>query len=243
MNFNNSIRTSETGVFYNAKNSSSNKDRFWLQLISPEQFTNTILVGYINGSVDAYDGDYDAEVMTIGDDAIYSKLDDYKLQIQGRKYPLNLDDKVPLGMKYAQNGIYKISLGDKNGIFGAQQTIYLRDKLLNKVINISENDYSFQAVEGVEDHRLEIVYKPDNYLDTNSTASQQLTVYKDKTEFVVTSSQTVKKIQLFDMSGRFLDEVLGNSKALRISHQSLVNGGYVLKIYHGNDIVTKKVIK
>ena len=243
LNFNNSIRTSETGVFYNAKNSSSNKDRFWLQLISPEQFTNTILVGYINGSVDAYDGDYDAEVMTIGDDAIYSKLDDYKLQIQGRKYPLNLDDKVPLGMKYAQNGIYKISLGDKNGIFGAQQTIYLRDKLLNKVINISENDYSFQAVEGVEDHRLEIVYKPDNYLDTNSTASQQLTVYKDKTEFVVTSSQTVKKIQLFDMSGRFLDEVLGNSKALRISHQSLVNGGYVLKIYHGNDIVTKKVIK
>ncbi|TDX86754.1 putative secreted protein (Por secretion system target) [Epilithonimonas xixisoli] len=243
LDFNNSIRTSETGVFYNAKNSSSDKDRFWLQLISPEQFTNTILVGYINGSVDAYDGDYDAEVMTIGDDAIYSKLDDYKLQIQGRKYPLNQDDKVPLGMKYAQTGIYQISLGDKNGIFDVQQTIYLRDKLLNKVINISENDYSFQAVKGVEDHRFEIVYKPDNYLDANSTASQQLTVYKDKTEFVVTSSQTVKKIQIFDMSGRFLDEVLGNSKALRISHQSLVNGGYVLKIYHGNDIVTKKVIK
>ena len=45
------------------------------------------------------------------------------------------------------------------------------------------------------------------------------------------------------MSGRLLGEVRGNFNELRISHQSLVNGAYILKIYNGDHIVTKKVIK
>ncbi|WDF46201.1 BspA family leucine-rich repeat surface protein [Chryseobacterium sp. KACC 21268] len=243
LDFNNSIRTGETGVFYNAKNTTSSKDRFWLQMISPEDFTNTILVGYINGAINQYDGDYDAEIMSIGDDSVYTLLDSQKMQIDGRKYPLSTEDIVPLGTKYSINGVYKISIATKEGIFNSSQTIYLKDKLLNKTVNLSEDDYSFQAIKGIDENRFEIVYKPQNYLDTENSIGNHLYVYRDELDFVVKSSKNLRKVQLFDMSGRLLKEVSDYSKTIRISHSALVNGTYVLKIFSDDEVLTRKIIK
>ena len=243
LDFDNSIRTDQVGVFYNAKNNTSSKDRFWLQMISPESFTNTILVGYVNGASNHYDGDYDAEVMSIGDDSVYTLLDSQRMQIDGRQYPLSTEDVVLIGTKYAKNGIYKISLGKTEGIFENGQSVYLKDKLLNKTVNISEDDYSFQAVKGTEENRFEIVYKPQTYLDADNETANQLYVYKGELDFVIKSSEKIDQVQLFDMSGRLIKDVLGKAKEVRIPHLSLANGTYLLKIYRENEVVTKKVIK
>ena len=241
--FDNSIRTDQAGVFYNARGAASSKDRFWVQLISPQQFTNTILLGYAPDATNQFDDDYDADLIDIGDDALYSLTGAQKLHIQGRQGPLVESDTVPLGTKYAQSGNYQIAIGRGEGIFAGSQDIYLKDKLLNKIVNISEAAYHFQAIKGAEEDRFEIVYKPQTSLGTGSSAHKEFIVYKDEIDFVVKSSDILKKIQLYDMSGRLLGEVRGNFNELRISHQSLVNGAYILKIYNGDHMVTKKVIK
>ena len=243
LDFNNSIRTDEAGIFYNAKNNSSGKDRFWLQLVSPQQFTNTILVGYVNGATNQYDGDYDADVMSLGDDSVYTLLGSQKLQIDGRKYPLSTEDIIPLGTKYAEDGIYLLSLATKEGIFNHNQSIYIKDKLLNKVIDISQDAYNFQAVKGTDESRFEIVYKSQDVLDVNNSIKNNLIVYKDEKDFVVKSIEILTKVQLFDMSGKLINETSKPSNEIRISHQNLINAAYVVKIYKNDEVVSKKVIK
>lgn len=243
LDFDNSIRTDQGGIFFNAKISNTSKDRFWLQLISPQQFTNTILVGYVNGATNDYDGDYDAEMMSIGDDALYTLLGSKKNQIEGRQYPLSTDDVIQLGTKYSEDGIYQISIAGKEGIFGSGQPVYLRDKLLNKTLNLSESGHNFQAVKGNDVNRFEIVYKPQSYLDTQNTLVNHIEVYKDESDFVVKSIKDLKQVQVFDMSGKLINALSKASNTLRISHQNFPNGTFILKIYGGDNIITKKIIK
>ena len=241
LDFDNSIRSAEAGIFYNAKNNTQ-KDRFWLQLISPQDFTNTILLGYVNGSSNGFDGDYDAEILSIGDDSVYTLSNNKKLQVEGRQYPLSLKDRVPLGTKYSESGIYKIKIISADGIFSSLQNIYLIDKLLNKIVNLSEEDYNFQAIAGTNETRFELVYKSD-FLETNNLTKNNLIIYKDENDFVIRANENINKVQMFDFSGKLIKEINGNSKEIRINHINLVNGGYLLKIYKKEEILTKKVLK
>ena len=243
LDFNNSIRTDEAGIFYNAKNGTSGKDRFWLQLVSPQQFTNTILVGYVNGATNQYDGDYDADVMSLGDDSVYTLLGSQKLQIDGRQYLLSQEEVIPLGTRYADDGIYQLSIATTEGVFNNNQSIYIKDKLLNTVIDIAQNPYSFQAVKGTDESRFEIVYKSQDILDTESSIKNNLMVYKDEKDFVVKSTEILTKVQLFDMSGKLINETSKPSNEIRISHQNLINAAYVVKIYKNDEVVSKKVLK
>lgn len=244
LTFDNSIRSNNTGVFYNAKNAKT-KDRFWLELISPQGFTNTILIGYIPGATNQYDVDYDAEIMVIGDDALYTKQNGSRLQIEGRQYPLSKQDMLPLGTRFADAGIYKIHLRNPEGVFNQTQDIYLKDKLLNKTINLSEvENYSFQAVKGVEDNRFEIVYKPEAYLTTEATNKNQIKVYKTEHDFVVFSNtKKIQKLELYDVNGRLLSINQNEGKEMKINHEVLSNAVYLLKIYQEGELFIKKVIK
>ncbi|WP_313600079.1 T9SS type A sorting domain-containing protein [Epilithonimonas vandammei] len=197
----------------------------------------------MNGATNQYDGDYDADVMSLGDDSVYTLLGSQKLQIDGRKYPLSTEDIIPLGTKYAEDGIYLLSLATKEGIFNHNQSIYIKDKLLNKVIDISQDAYNFQAVKGTDESRFEIVYKSQDVLDVNNSIKNNLIVYKDEKDFVVKSIEILTKVQLFDMSGKLINETSKPSNEIRISHQNLINAAYVVKIYKNDEVVSKKVIK
>lgn len=242
LDFDNSIRTDEAGRFYNAKNAAG-KDRFWIELVSPQQYTNTVLVGYIPGAENGYDGDYDAELMGDADDMIYMMQNAGKMQIEGRSYPLSVEDRVPLGIKTSEDGLYRIQLRNPEGIFSATQQVYLKDRLLNKTVSLSENAYEYQRLAGKEEGRFEIVYKPQDYLSTEQDSLHHLLVYRDTTDFVVRSRDQLDRVQLLDMSGRLLAERNAKSSEVRISHQNLVNGAYILRIYKNGQVMNKKIIK
>ena len=135
-----------------------------------------------------YDVGYDAELLSIGDDSFYSKLNTSKLQIQARNL-LNSEDVIPLGSKYSMNGTYKITLGDKEGVFDAAQKIYLHDKMTNTYTDLSEKDYSFNAVKGTDEARFELVYKSQEVLGTSTSVKSDFMVYKDGASYVVVSSK------------------------------------------------------
>lgn len=243
--FDNSIRTNNTtGHFYNNnKNTNDDINRYWLKIVSPFNITNTILIAHMDGATNQYDADYDAELLTVGDDSFYSKINAQKLQIQARNNPLNVDDVIALGTKYAMNGTYKISLGNREGIFAKDQKIYLRDKLTEVYTDLTAQDYSFDVSKGTDDNRFEIVYKNKEVLGVDNLTKSDFLVYKDGDYFAVKSSNALGKIELYDVTGKLVQSKNTLNKEVKFDASAMISGVYIIKAGNSGNIRTKKIIK
>lgn len=244
--FDNSIRTNDnTGHFYNDnKNSASDEiNRYWLKMISPYNISNTILIAHMDGATNQYDADYDAELLSVGDDSFYSKINTQKLHIQARSNPISDGDFVTLGTKYSINGTYKISLGSREGIFVSDQKIYLRDKLTGTYTDLTSQDYTFSTSKGTDENRFEIVYKNKEVLGTNNLSKSDFIVYRDGNYFVIKSSANLGKIELYDVSGKLIQSKYSSEKSIRIDVSTLSSGVYIIKAENSGNVRTKKIIK
>lgn len=245
LQFTNAMRSySAASIFFN-KQETKSKDRYWLNLKSPSNINNTILVSYIQGASDGYERLYDADVLVLGSDAFYSTNGTAKLAIQGRSYPLKNSDVVTLGAKYFETGNYTITLKEKEGIFNDDQIIYLKDNKLNKIINLTEEgSYSFAAGKGTEDTRFEVIYQDIVSFGSVNRSAGSISVAKDDTEVVVRdSSDHITAIDVYDASGKLVQTISGKkAKEIRLDTTGLTKGVYVLKITSEKGITTKKVI-
>lgn len=244
LKFDNSIRSNNTtGYFYNNKMAENQINRYWVKLVSPYDIVNTILVAHMDEATNGYDPDYDADLLSLGDDSFYSKLNNQKLQIQARNNPLNIDDVVSLGAKYSANGIYKIILGDKEGVFASGQKIYLKDKLTGNLTDLTSQDYIFTANKGIDETRFEIVYKQLEVLASDELKKSNFLVYRDSGYFVIRSSDNLEKVELYDAGGKLIGSKLTSQKEIRWDLTSLPSGVYVLRAYNSGNVRTKKIIK
>lgn len=249
LQFNNGLRNSGQSNFFNkgANNKEEDeleKDRYWLKLISPQNIVNTILVAYVEGATNGFENRYDADLFVEGSDSFYSVLGAHKLQIQGRKSGLDLDDVVPLGNKHYVSGTNTIALGKKNGIFANGQAIYLKDKLTGTVTNLQDKSYSFDSAEGEFTDRFEIVYKTT--LAVSENATKNIAIFKDQSDFVIRTKNPVQNVEVYDMSGRMIQSSNIRNNAgtdIRIDHSKLNKGVYVIRVNQDGHIFTQKVIK
>ncbi len=239
--FTNTMRTTSGGNFFQ-KNLV--KNRFWLTMTSPNTLVNTILVGYITGATNDYETDFDGELFEVGSDSFYSLLGAKKLAIQGKADIFSADDVVGLGNVYSANGSYSIKLQDAEGLFDGSQKIYLRDKLLNKYVDMTSGQaYQFTAVKGTDNTRFEIVYKDQSVLGASDAVKSDFIVYKDGNEQVIKSDKKLGKIDLFDASGKLIRSYVATSNEFRIDTSTLMNALYIIKVNNSGEIRTKKFIK
>ena len=242
LKFDNSMRSNAAGVFYNNNKAENQKDRYWLKLVSPDNISNMILLAHLAETTNNYDADYDADLLTVGDDSFYSKLNTQKLQIQSRS-AFTDGDIIPLGVKYAMNGSYKIMLSDKEGVFSSGQKIYLHDKLSNTYTDLTQENYNFQASKGLDETRFEIVYKKNDVLGTGSLSKSEFVVYKDGSDYVIRSSKSLGKVEMYDTSGKLIKHFETKSLTEKISMNGLVEGVYILKVENSGELKTQKIIK
>lgn len=241
LDFNNSMRVVDDGTFYQKTTA---KNRFWLSLTSPNNLVNTILIGYISGATDSYETDFDSELFSVGSDSFYSILGARKLAIQGKENNFQLEDVVPVGNAFSANGNYTIALQTPEGIFKENQNIYLKDKLTNKYINLStENSYTFEALKGTNINRFDIVYKEQVVLGTDQDSKSQFEVYKHDSNFVVRSSKSLGRVEVYDASGRLMMSQTTSEKTLSLDAAGLSNGIYIIKVENSGEIKTKKILK
>ncbi|REC66668.1 T9SS type A sorting domain-containing protein [Epilithonimonas hispanica] len=201
------------------------------------------MLGYVDQASNNFDSDFDAELLSVGKDSFWSIIDNKKLGIQGRQAPLFNDDIVKLGMKAADDGTYTISLKDREGIFSTTQTVYLKDKYLNKVINITENPYSFSTTAGTYDDRFEVVYRPSENLAADNVVKKGIQIYKDSQNFIVKSDENLEEVSLYDALGRLLFNTKNAKNEVLINKTILAEGMYIIKAYSRNTMLTKKVLK
>ena len=258
------IRAAETGgslVFDNAtmrtsnivmggtnsqyyKGTSESDDKFYLKLTTANDMHLMIAVAYYpeaQNSFERFDSAIFSESVT---ENFYSlSTDSKKLAIQGRKGDFNAEDAIPLGIKTAAVGNQKIGIESKDGIFSQTQNIYLKDKLLNKTINLSSGDYTFTAVKGTDATRFEIVYKDDLVLGTDAATKSDFIVYKDGTDYVIKSSKSLGRVEIYDAAGRMVVSKKTSENNIRLDAAALINGVYIIKAENSGDVRTKKVIK
>ena len=246
LSFKNTYRNADAGYFFSVNKNASQKtkDRYWLQLISPSRIHNGILVGYINGGTNGSEKGFDTPQVEVGSDSFYSVLNGEKLAIQGREYPLVVEDIVPLGTQHYENGNYTIILKNKEGVFANGQAIYLHDKLNGTYTNLQETDFSFTAQTGATENRFEIVYEPNAVLGTNGHTKESLQVYRNGEDFMVKSgSPKIDSVEVYDASGKLFRKVKGGTVEVKIEASALPSGVYILKIIRNNEVISKKIIK
>ncbi len=254
LNYNNSIRTSETdGIFFNSKGvpSSKVKDRYWLKLSTPLNNFNTIAVVYSKDAVNGFSRKDDGRLLQTGSDSFYSIPDDgdYRLAIQGREYSLLQSDVVPLGAIFYQTGTHTISLSRSEGIFADGQNIYLKDYQTGILTNLSEGSYTFKASKGESTGRFEIIYNHRRYqgkgaLAVDTLQKDNLYVYKDGDDFVIRSqNKKITGLEVYDTSGRLVYKTSSNSTEIMLRSEKLNSGMYILKINRGEEVTSKKIVR
>lgn len=234
--------TAGANGFYDRQ--AGSKDRFWLQLTTPSQDFNTILIAYMPDATNSFELGYDAPLMGLSSDALFSTLENEKLKIQARQYPLNVNDIVSLGTNHYTSGKHVISIQEAEGIFANGQNIYLKDKQTNTITNLSLEDYIFDVNAGLTEGRFEIVYKPQGVLATENIIIENLVVYRSGTDFIVNSpNKKIIDLEMFDSSGRLIYKVRPNTMKTTIPTGSISQGVYILKINIEGTILTRKILR
>lgn len=235
------LRVSTSGTFY--QKTGDEKDRFWLQLISPEGTANNQLIGYIEGATDSFEQDYDAEILGMSSDLFYSEVEDKKVLIQG-KGDFVRTDRVKLGADFFKNGLYTIALDHAEGLFAAGQNIYLKDIQSGIVTNLSEGPYVFSAEAGVSDGRFEIIYEPETVLATSGVSTEDLIIYRESGDFVAQAKTVkIKKVEVYDLGGRLIYSHAANDLRVVIPAEKLPNNVYILRVTQNERVTNKKILK
>lgn len=241
--FNNSIRTNATSAadFLGKEGSGVQDDRYWLTMTAPSGIISTIAIVHYPAGNNAF-GPEDSRTMG-GSDAIYSLVESEKIAINGRSTFADTDT-VPLGTKHFAGGTFTVGLEEKEGIFANGQKIYLKDTQTGIITNLSEGNYTFQANAGESNGRFEILYEPETILATGSNVQENLTIYRDGSDFVVKSqSKKITNVEVFDANGRLILSQIPNNLKTVIPAEKMVSGVYVLKIDQNGQITSKKIIK
>ncbi|WP_300566684.1 YDG domain-containing protein [Flavobacterium sp.] len=252
--FQNSLRlkTYRNDQFYknsNSQNTASDieRHRIWVDLISSTGTVNRTLVGYVEGATQEKDRLYDAYSDHKSMQDFYSVLNNESLVIQGRALPFADSDLVPMGVKIPANGTYTIAIAAVDGLFsGNAQTVYLEDKVLNTIHNLSVAPYQFTATKGIVDTRFVLRY-------TNQTLGNNDFELIENNVKVYTSGNTIhmdskleniKSYQVYNILGQSLASKNNVNANLSMVNSIMKNNqALIVKLTLENgQIVTKKII-
>lgn len=158
--FTNSMRrvTQVNPNFENSHHAVPKKGLYWLNLKNEAGEYSQMAVGYSPEGTMEEDRGVDGKNINL-DYHLTSVIDGNEYAIQGRP-EFVVSDSVPLSYKVLSSGEYSISIDHAVGIFADNsQLIYIKDKMKNKLHNLSEGPYSFSSKAGTFPNRFTVVYQ------------------------------------------------------------------------------------
>ena len=256
--FNNSMRVGYTAIVANSNSqffktastkktvSTIDKNRIWLDLTNDEGAFKETLLGYItsatNSNESAFDGEtYDANAFL----DFYSINEEKNLAIQGRALPFDDTDVIPLGYRSAIAGEFSINIRDKDGFF-TNQKVYLEDKLLDTVFDLSEGTYKFTTAIGTFNERFAILYsnKTLGVDDVDPITKGVFISTKDKIITIVTGEETITAAYVYDLAGKqlFAKKAIDTNQ-MTITNLPATNVVLVVKVVLADgSVLTQKIV-
>jgi len=183
--------------------------RVWLDISNSQGAYKQTLIGYSQQATLGIDRGYDSDFYSFGAGiSIYSLLESNSLAIQGRPLPFDKYDEVPIGYNVGASGALTINLSNFDGLF-VNQNIYLKDVLLNKIVNLKNSAYTFESNAGTFNDRFVLVYrmKSENEFIDNDFNASKIVVYKPDANVHIDAGTTViREVKIFDIKGSLLFE-------------------------------------
>jgi hypothetical protein len=211
--FNNTMRshTFDNSQFYRTtenseENSSIEKHRIWLDLVSPTGTNTKTLIGYATGASNNLDNAFDAPALGVkASFELYSIAENKELLIQGRTLPFDNNDQVPLGVTAPNDGMYTIALSLVDGRFlNTDQNIYVEDKLLNIIHDLKAAPYHFTIEAGTNENRFVLRYTNETLGNNDFLNDNSVLVVSNTNLSVVSTKNTIQSVLVFDVLGRLL---------------------------------------
>ena len=221
------------------------KSRIWLNLTNDENAFKQLLIGYIEGATNGYDLPFDGKSFN-GNKYIdfYSFNEGKHWTIQGRQFPFDDSDEVPLGYKTEINGNFTISIDHLDENFSSQ-TVYLEDKYKMILHDLKHEPYTFSTEKGIFNNRFVLKFS-NEMLHTSEILKnkKELVIITQEKEqlFIESEDSIIKKVQVFDMLGKLILEQNTNQNSITISNLKPKNQILIIKIKTENVIETKKII-
>lgn len=259
LTFKNAMRQADTSsnIQFFKPDPTVKPNKFWLNLTSDNGVFNQILVAYVDGATNAYDGmAYDVERhLSHGSGAyLYTEIPEnpHKFAIQGKaSASLSLEEEIPIGFNSSitQPTLYTLSIARLEGPFFDKNTVYLKDDALNITHNLSDSDYSFTSDKGDFNTRFTIVFK-DQALSTENTIADQnklvlVELPNEKLHISMTAPLTMTSIEIIDLLGRTLHHLAGHYTTTIVDLSHLNQAVYLVKIKlsNGRSIIKRRIKK
>ncbi len=229
----------------NVANTIPTEGRYWLYMKGNNLVNNT-MIGYVEGATNNNDRLYDATNNSKENQNFYSTIDHNSFAIQGRNIPFSVADIVPLGFKSPTTSTYKIGIAGADGLFiNDNQNIFLEDKQLNIIHNISSSEYEFTSAQGTFNNRFVLRY--DNVALANPVFEKSSNVFvyqKNETIFISSENESIASIIIYDLLGRNIFEKQSiNNKQIEISTIAKNNSPLFVKTtFENGKTVTTKII-
>ncbi|NBL64427.1 T9SS sorting signal type C domain-containing protein [Flavobacterium sp. NST-5] len=206
--FNNGMREASHGTPFFRASETEEKHRIWLNLTNSDNSAfSQMLVGYVDGATQAVDNYFDGESFGQVGSFIASKLDNKNFTIQGRALPFSDEDIVDVNFHAETAGNFTISLSQMDGVFAADQSVYIKDIQTGTTHDLKAAPYSFVSNAGTFDNRFQIVYRSTlSTPDQTFTPEAVIAFVKNNALNVMTKNHEMKGITIYDLRGRLLFE-------------------------------------
>lgn len=247
--FNNTMRlggTDNTQFFKPGKTAKeTTTNRVWLNMTNEGGLFKQMLIGYIEGATNDYESRFDG-VSFDGNPYLdfYSLNNASKFVIQGRALPFTDTDTVPLGYRTTVEGKFTISIEEADGDL-SNQDIYLEDKATGKINDLKASNYTFTT--GIGDFTDRFVLRYTNKTlgvgDIENQDNNILVSVKDKVIKVTSTKENIKRVTLFDVSGKQLyDKNKVGTTELQLQNLPISNQVLLVNITLENGFMTTKKI-
>jgi hypothetical protein len=243
LNFTNSMRTANTADQF--LRTTSEKSRYWLNLTSTTGAFCQAMVAYMPEATSGVDNAIDGRYFNDSPIALTSIINSEEYTIQGRALPFSTTDTVPLGFKTNAAGNYTIAIDHVDGLFSTGQTVFLKDNLLNTVVDLSAGSYSFASAIGTFNSRFEVVYQSTLAVTNPTFTANSVIAFSANGEIKINSGSTIMElVRVYDLQGRLLAE----KKQINASETTITttasNQVLLVEITAANGSkITKKIIQ
>ncbi|GGG35722.1 hypothetical protein GCM10011344_40760 [Dokdonia pacifica] len=251
--FTNSIRVTGNNDGFRNSETSADIDKLWLNLTTTA-FDEAIAqtgIGFTPEATPSIDKGYDSpRVGTFL--SLFTRVDSGELLgIQARE-AFEADMEIALGFSTSIEAEtpYTISIGNLEGIAIENASVFIIDHLLNTIINLNEQSYTFTAQKGLHTDRFTIVFQDRDVLsaDEESFRESVISLYPNPSQGQITLAyagpSTLENAIITDVNGKIIKRIdLQNFDQIQtIDLNNLARGMYFMQIISQGNTVTKKLI-
>jgi hypothetical protein len=244
--FKNSMRNvvHANNQFFRQSNQIQGEEDFkiWLDFIPQNGNPVRTLVGYVDGATNEKDRLFDASTKVDGSSKMYSLIDNKPFIIQGRA-PFDENDRVAMGYNTTAAGRFTIAIADVVGL--GDKKVYLVDKLLNIIHDLTENPYEFDSESGVFDVRFELRFVNEilSNPDFDTITSSVIAYGSDGQLNVKSTLQKITEVSVYDVLGRIIHTQKDQLTNEFVSNVNFTKQTVIVQIKLENgQVVTKKLM-